>query len=386
GEGGLFDMDIVMSLRVSIDCPGDLAAARAGAGAGVDQTDGIGAAAAAKGETGADAMGGLRLSADAPGADSQMQTQESVSSLDRRLIETVQALAAASGGGDGGGTGGDSVQATGVSLQKKLKGGVFAEAGAPTGSDGVNGGAVEASDGRRGPAWVIRRASQARQDQIVGEISSWLREALVRKASNAPERPDAAAAFTEDGGEDGGEDAAEDREASAGHLTAPAAGAVAERSRGRVQSAGGWGPGDAVSTPGVQTAAAVAMTGTMRFGAASTTAEPTPRHRRPNRSQTSLSLGQSKLQGAPLPPMSRSPILAPWPPPPPARASASTAAPAPAQAIISHPASKRLPKKAASLSAEELRERMRAAAADAMSFLKRPGTPRGAAAAVVVPE
>ncbi|GLI65352.1 hypothetical protein VaNZ11_008901, partial [Volvox africanus] len=210
GEGGLFDMDV--------DGPRNSAAAAARAGAGVDQTEGIGAVATAKGGTGADVMAGFLLSAGAPSADAQMQTQESVSSLDRRLIETVQALAAASGGGGGGGTGGGCVQATDVSLQKKLTGGGFAEAGAPADSDSVSGGAVVASDGRRGPAWVIRRASQARQDQIVGEISSWLREALVRKASNAPERPDAAVAFTEDGGEDGGVDAVEDGEASAGRL------------------------------------------------------------------------------------------------------------------------------------------------------------------------
>ncbi|KXZ49945.1 hypothetical protein GPECTOR_18g103 [Gonium pectorale] len=42
---------------------------------------------------------------------------------------------------------------------------------------------------RRGPAWAVRRASQARQDQLVREVSSWLRETLAQKrpARSAPQ-------------------------------------------------------------------------------------------------------------------------------------------------------------------------------------------------------
>ncbi|KAG2494447.1 hypothetical protein HYH03_007499 [Edaphochlamys debaryana] len=50
-----------------------------------------------------------------------------------------------------------------------------------TGSGGGAGGGSE----RRGEAWLVRRMSQAKQDQLVSNVTSWLKDALARKASGA---------------------------------------------------------------------------------------------------------------------------------------------------------------------------------------------------------
>ncbi|KXZ49950.1 hypothetical protein GPECTOR_18g108 [Gonium pectorale] len=59
------------------------------------------------------------------------------------------------------------------------------------GVDGVTSNVDSDASVRRGPAWAVRRASQARQDQLVKEVSSWLREALQRRTEAAGGHADA---------------------------------------------------------------------------------------------------------------------------------------------------------------------------------------------------
>ncbi|KAG2491958.1 hypothetical protein HYH03_009689 [Edaphochlamys debaryana] len=62
-----------------------------------------------------------------------------------------------------------------------LMGGGAAGGGAGVGP-AAGGGEASGELERRGPAWAVRQASQARQDQLVTQVSSWLRDALAKKA------------------------------------------------------------------------------------------------------------------------------------------------------------------------------------------------------------
>eukprot|EP00198_Chlamydomonas_reinhardtii_P005179 XP_001694515.1 predicted protein [Chlamydomonas reinhardtii] len=59
-----------------------------------------------------------------------------------------------------------------------------------------------ADERRGGPAWEVRQASQARQEQLVSEVSSWLRVALARKLAGGagPGSSGGAGSFSAAGG------------------------------------------------------------------------------------------------------------------------------------------------------------------------------------------
>ncbi|KAG2428122.1 hypothetical protein HXX76_011803 [Chlamydomonas incerta] len=92
-------------------------------------------------------------------------------------------------GNNGGGRGASGVTSPGLASLANHSSGVLLAAGG-AGDSGVAGSGslsgagtgvvpgVGGADERRGPAWAVRRASQARQEQLVSEVSARLREAL----------------------------------------------------------------------------------------------------------------------------------------------------------------------------------------------------------------
>ncbi|KAG2428120.1 hypothetical protein HXX76_011801 [Chlamydomonas incerta] len=74
---------------------------------------------------------------------------------------------------------GDAADAAAWANQQALASPATGEAGPPaSGGDERRGPPASGGDERRGPAWAVRKASQARQEQLVSEITANLREAL----------------------------------------------------------------------------------------------------------------------------------------------------------------------------------------------------------------